>query len=210
MNTASIIGHCKAYTRTAVNLIKHPFETIQFLLTLDGGDYVLYAFPIIVLTIYNGILTTLSRSVSYIPYATKVFLTTGIWSTIVTLTIGYIGWRIWMYILWNALQFVGGTGDGATQRIGLLHITLAVYIVQAICTTILFLTNLITGFGIATMVNLVLIFIFAITSCWSVVLSIKFLKELNNISYGKTILGMLLPSLVCLAFLLFMVSSVFH
>lgn len=210
MNQASIVERCKGYTQTAVNLLKHPFHTIRYLLTLDGGDYLLYAFPIIVLTIYNGILTTLSRSLTFIPGAERFFFTTGIWSTIVSLTLGYVGWRIWMYILWSALQFVGGTGKAETQRLGLLHITLAVYLVQMACSFVLFLSNVILGFTVSTMLILALGLVLIMVGSWNIVVSVKFLKELNNISYGKTILGMLLPTIVCLGIFFFAILPLFH
>lgn len=220
MTAANIYQDSLHYCKTAWQLVTHPFITIRALASTepDRNDVFLYILNCVIQLIPNllviliTLLTTNSLNMGGFSLLMLFLYTLGL---PIFLFIGYWSWRLGAFILWKLLSIMGGTGTSINVRTGLLHflllsnlLNLIIPILLCVSAFVIFIITLVSSSaftasmlsGIIQGLSILAIAIFPI-SLWFSYLAIRFLKESSHLSYGRTILALVLP-----AFILFLIA----
>ena len=226
MTAANIFQDSLHYCKTAWQLVTHPFITIRKLASTepDRDDMFLYVLNCIIQLIPNllAVLTTLftarSLDMSGLSLLMLFLYTIGL---PIFLFIGYWLWRLCAFIIWKLLSIMGGTSTSINVRTGLLHFTLlsnllGLIIPILLCAssfTIFIITLLSSSAFTASMLSgivsvlSILAMAFIPIYLWFLYLTIRFLKESSHLSYGRTILALLLPSIPVILIMLIMSAN---
>lgn len=220
MTAANIFQDSLHYCKTAWQLVTHPFITIRTLASTepDRNDVFLYILNCVIQLIPNllvvliTLLTTNSLNMGGFSLLMLFLYTIGL---PIFLFIGYWSWRLGAFIIWKLLSIMGGTGTSINVRTGLLHflllsnlLNLIIPILLCVSAFVIFIITLVSSSaftasmlsGIIQGLSILAIAIFPI-SLWFSYLAIRFLKESSHLSYGRTILALVLP-----AFILFLIA----
>lgn len=226
MTAANIFQDALHYCKTAWQLVTHPFITIRKLASTepDRDDIFLYVLNCIIQLIPNllAVLTTLftarSLDMSGLSLLMLFLYTIGL---PIFLFIGYWLWRLCAFIIWKLLSIMGGNGTSINVRTGLLHFTLlsnllgliipillcassfAIFIITLLSSAA-FTASMLSGIvGVLSILAMAFIPIYL----WFLYLTIRFLKESSHLSYGRTILALLLPSIPIILIMLIMSAN---
>ncbi|WP_302225557.1 hypothetical protein [Veillonella magna] len=226
MTAANIYQDTLHYCKTAWQLVTHPFITIRALASTepDRDDMFLYVLNCIIQLIPNllAVLTTLftarSLDMSGLSLLMLFLYTIGL---PIFLFIGYWLWRLCAFIIWKLLSIMGGNGTSINVRTGLLHFTLLSTLLGLIIPILLcassfaiFIITLLSSAaftasmlsGIVSVLS-ILAMAFIPIYLWFLYLTIRFLKESSHLSYSRTILALLLPSIPVILIMLIMSAN---
>lgn len=227
MTAANIYQDSLHYCKTAWQLVTHPFITIRALASTepDRNDVFLYILNCVIQLIPNllATLTTLftARSLDMGGFSLLMLFLNTIGLPIM-IFLSYWLWRLCAFILWKLLSIMGGTGTSINVRTGLLHFLLLSNVLNLILPILVCLGSLILFIG--TIIPLSPVFTDSIVSVvsnglrmfpillfpiflWLFYLTIRFLKESSHLSYGRTILALLLPSIPVILIALIMSAN---
>lgn len=226
MTAANIFQDSLHYCKTAWQLVTHPFITIRALASTepDRNDVFLYILNCVIQLLPNllATLTTLftARSLDMGGFSLLMLFLYTIGLPIF-LFIGYWSWRLGTFIMWKLLSIMGGTGTSINVRTGLLHflllsnlLNLIIPILLCVSAFVIFIITLVSSSaftasmpsGIIQGLSILAIAFFPI-SIWFSYLAIRFLKESSHLSYGRTILALLLPSIPVILIALIMSAN---
>lgn len=214
MTAANILQDSLHYCKTAWQLVTHPFITIRALASTepDRDDMFLYALNCVIQLIPNllAVLTTLftarSLNVGGLSLLMLFLYTIGL---PIMIFLSYWLWRLGAFIIWKLLSIMGGTSTSINVRTGLLHLlllsnllNLIIPILLCVSAFVIFIITLVSSSaftgsllsGIIKGLSILAIAFFPIF-LWLFYLIIRFLKESSHLSYGRTILALLLPSI---------------
>lgn len=226
MTAANIYQDSLHYCKTAWQLVTHPFITIRALASTepDRNDVFLYILNCVIQLIPNllviliTLLTTNSLNMGGFSLLMLFLHTIGL---PIFLFIGYWSWRLGAFIMWKLLSIMGGTGTSINVRTGLLHflllsnlLNLIIPILLCVSAFVIFIITLVSSSaftaamlsGIIQGLSILAIAFFPI-SIWFSYLAIRFLKESSHLSYGRTILALLLPSIPVILIALIMSAN---
>ena len=226
MTAANIFQDALHYCKTAWQLVTHPFITIRKLASTepDRDDMFLYVLNCIIqlspnlLAVLTTLFTARSLDMSGLSLLMLFLYTIGL---PIFLFIGYWLWRLCAFIIWKLLSIMGGNGTSINVRTGLLHFTLLSNLLGLIIPILLcassfaiFIITLLSSAaftasmlsGIVSVLS-ILAMAFIPIYFWFLYLTIRFLKESSHLSYGRTILALLLPSIPVILIMLIMSAN---
>lgn len=227
MTAANIYQDSLHYCKTTWQLVTHPFITIRALASTepDRNDVFLYILNCVIQLLPNllATLTTLftARSLDMGGFSLLMLFLNTIGLPIM-IFLSYWLWRLCVFILWKLLFIMGSNGTSINVRTGLLHFLLLSNVLNLILPILVCLGSLILFIG--TIIPLSPVFTDSIVSVvsnglrmfpillfpiflWFFYLTIRFLKESSHLSYGRTILALLLPSIPVILIALIMSAN---
>lgn len=190
----------KTYLTRSFGLLRHPINTIRYLMAQEETNGTLYLLTTLAVYITVMICVAPSFYDVLITNAHHAYSLPGIMLFhlyVLLLPIiclfGYVFWPVCCYIIWKTLRLLGAKNSYKNLVFGLSHflIVLAVFGTLLVLTLFyrMFLTETMPSSFVLYALNALSVLLFLIVS-WVGLLAIHFVKVTSSLSYIKTVLGM--------------------